>query len=107
MGKIAAAPFVASELNGVQAKIKEKLPEAMFAHKLNLVLLHPATSMPMCCVFLFLFLSNQQSALTCWMMSSSAVYHEQQSRLVQTISMHHIDLRALFGMIFRKSRQVG
>ena len=41
---------MASELNGVQAKIKEKVPEAIFthcyAHKLNLVLLHSAKCMP-------------------------------------------------------------
>lgn len=37
---------MASELNGMQAKIKERVPEAMFthcyAHKLNLVLSHSA-----------------------------------------------------------------
>lgn len=44
------AAVMASELNGVQPKIKEKVPEAMFthcyAHKLNLVLLHSAKCMP-------------------------------------------------------------
>ena len=43
---------MSSELNGVQARIKEKVPEAMFthcyAHKLNLVLLHSAKCMPEC-----------------------------------------------------------
>ena len=40
------ASVMSSELSGVQAKIKEKVPEAMFthcyAHKLNLVLAHSA-----------------------------------------------------------------
>ena len=46
------ASVMSSELNGVQAKIKEDVPEAMFlhcyAHKLNLVLLHSAKCMPEC-----------------------------------------------------------
>lgn len=44
------AAVMASELNGVQAKMKKKVPEAMFthcyAHKLNLVLIHSAKCMP-------------------------------------------------------------
>lgn len=44
------ASVMASDLNGVQAKIKEKVLEAMFthcyAHKLNLVLSHSAKCMP-------------------------------------------------------------
>ena len=44
------ASVMSSELNGVQVKIKEDLPEAMFlhcyAHKLNLVLLYSTKSMP-------------------------------------------------------------
>lgn len=43
------ASVMASERNGVQAKIKEKVPEAMltccYVHKLNLVLMHSAKSM--------------------------------------------------------------
>ena len=46
---------MASELNGVQAKIKERVKEAMFthcyAHKLNLVLSHSAKCMPECKTF--------------------------------------------------------
>ena len=46
---------MSSELNGVQAKIKEDVPEAMFLHcydhKLNLVLLHSAKCMPECKAF--------------------------------------------------------
>ena len=49
------AAVMASELNGVQAKVKEKVPEAMFthcyAHQLNLVLLHSAKLMPECRTF--------------------------------------------------------
>lgn len=41
---------MASELNGVQATIIERVPEAMFthcyAHNLNLVLMHSAKCMP-------------------------------------------------------------
>ena len=49
------ASVMSSELNGVQAKIKENVPEAMFLHcyayKLNLVLLHLAKYMPECKAF--------------------------------------------------------
>ena len=49
------ASVMLSKLNGVQAKIKEDLPEAIFfrcyAHKLNLVLLHSAKCMPECIAF--------------------------------------------------------
>ena len=49
------ASVMSSELNGVQAKIKEDVPEAMFLHcyphKLNLVLLHSAKCIPECKAF--------------------------------------------------------
>ena len=49
------ASVMSPELNGVQAKIKEDVPEAIFlhcyAHKLNLVLLHSAKCMPECKAF--------------------------------------------------------
>ena len=49
---------MSSELNGVQARIKEDVPEAMFlhcyAHKLNLVLLHSAKCIPEDCIKHFL-----------------------------------------------------
>ena len=49
------ASVMSFELNGVQAKIKENVSEAMFlhcyAHKLNLVLLHSAKCMPECKAF--------------------------------------------------------
>ena len=49
------ASVMLSELNGVQDKIKEDLPEAIFFHchvrKLNLVPLHLAKCMPECKAF--------------------------------------------------------
>ena len=49
------ASVMSSELNGVQAMIKEKVPKAMFthfyAHKLNLVLAHSAKSITECKIF--------------------------------------------------------
>ena len=50
---------MSSELNGVQTKKKEDVPEAMFLHcyaqKLNLVLLHSAKCMPESKAFLKTF----------------------------------------------------
>ena len=52
------ASVMSSELNGVQAKIKENVPKVMFlhcyVHKLNLVLLHSAKCTGMLSVKLFL-----------------------------------------------------
>ena len=49
------ASVMSSELNGVQARIKGDVPEAMFlhccVHKLNLVLLHSAKCMAECKTF--------------------------------------------------------
>ena len=71
------ASVMSSELNGVQAKIKEKFPEAMFthcyAHKLNLVLAHSAKSISECKIFfktlegLSAFSANPRSEVTFWM----------------------------------------
>ena len=53
---------MSSELNGVQARIKDDVPEAMFlhcyAHKLNLVLLHSAKCMPEDCKTFFKMLEG-------------------------------------------------
>ena len=50
------ASVMSSESNGVQARLKEDVPEAMFlhcyAHKLNLVLLRSTKCMPECKTFL-------------------------------------------------------
>ena len=49
------ASVMSSESNGVQARLKEDVPEAMFlhcyAHKLNLVLLRSTKCMPECKTF--------------------------------------------------------
>lgn len=110
------AAVMASELNGVQAKVKEKVPEAMFthcyAHKLNLVLLHSAKCMPECRMFFktaeglasFFSKSTKRTHLL-----DDVVKHRlpraaptrwsSNSRLLQTISMHQNALRTLFHVI--------
>ncbi|XP_032067022.1 zinc finger MYM-type protein 1-like isoform X3 [Thamnophis elegans] len=121
VGKLVAqtydgAAVMASELNGVQAKIKEKVPEAMFthcyAHKLNLVLLHSAKCMPECRTFFktaeglasFFSKSTKRTHLLnddvkCRLPRAAPTRWSFNSRLVQTISMHQNDLRALFHVI--------
>lgn len=110
------AAVVASELNGVQAKVKEKVPEAMFthcyAHKLNLVLLHSAKCMPECRAFFktaeglaaFFSQSTKRAHLLDDVVKrrlprAAPTRWSSKSRLVQTISMHQTDLRVLFHVI--------
>ena len=72
------ASVTSSELNGVQAKTKEDVSEAMllhcYAHKLNLVLLHSAKCMPECKAFfkmlesLCAFFSKSTKRTTYWIM---------------------------------------
>ena len=110
------AAVMASELNGVQAKIKERVPEAMFthcyAHKLNLVLLHSAKCMPECRTFFktaeglasFFSKSTKRTHLLDDVVKrrlprAAPTRWSSNSRLLQTISMHHDDLRALFHII--------
>ena len=110
------AAVMASELNGVQAKIKEKVPEAMFthcyAHKLNLVLLHSAKCMPECRIFFktaeglasFFSKSTKRTHLLDDVVKrrlprAAPTRWSSNSRLLQTISMHQSDLRALFQII--------
>ncbi|XP_028677925.1 zinc finger MYM-type protein 1 isoform X1 [Erpetoichthys calabaricus] len=107
------ASVMASELNEVQAKVKEKAPTAMFihcyAHELNVVLLHSAKSIPECRTFfktvegLASFFSNSttrthllnnvvkrrlpRAAPTKWC---------SNSRLLHTISLYQSDLRGVF-----------
>ena len=71
---------MSSELNGVQAKVKDHAPDAIFihcyAHRLNLVLSQAASSNAKCNVFfstfkvalggLSTFLQHQKECL-CWM----------------------------------------
>ncbi|XP_061925575.1 zinc finger MYM-type protein 1-like isoform X1 [Entelurus aequoreus] len=110
------AAVMASELNGVQAKIKERVPEAMFthcyAHKLNLVLLHSAKCMPECRTFFktaeglasFFSKSTKRTHLLDDVVKrrlprAAPTRWSSNSRLLQTISMHHDDLRSLFHII--------
>ena len=110
------ASVMSSELNGVQAKIKENVPEAMFlhcyAHKLNLVLLHSAKCMPECKAFfktlegLSAFFSKSTKR-TCLLDNivkrrlprTSPTRWSSNSRLLQTVSMYHSDLLMVFRVI--------
>ena len=107
------ASVMSSELNGVQAKIKEDVPEAMFlhcyAHKLNLVLLHSAKYMPECKAFFktleglsaFFSKSTERTHLLDNVVKrrlprASPTRWSSNSRLLQTVSMHHFDLLMVF-----------
>ena len=107
------AAVMSSELNGVQARIKEKVPEAMFthcyAHKLNLVLLHSAKCMPECRTFFktveglatFFSKSTKRTNLLDDVVKRRLPRAEptrwsSSSRMLQTISMYQSDLRAVF-----------
>ena len=107
---------MSSELNGVQAKIKEKVPEAMFthcyAHKLNLVLLHSAKCISECKAFFktleglsaFFSKSTKRTRLLDDVVKhrlprASATRWSSNSRLLQTVSMHHTDLLTTFPAI--------
>uniref|UniRef100_A0A3Q2Q306 DUF4371 domain-containing protein n=1 Tax=Fundulus heteroclitus TaxID=8078 RepID=A0A3Q2Q306_FUNHE len=110
------AAVKASELNGVQARIKEKVPAAMFthcyAHKLNLVLAHSAKRLPSCRAFFqtaeglgtFFSESAKRSDLLDEVVqrrlpTAAPTRWNSKSRLIQTISARHSDLRAFFGII--------
>ena len=107
------ASVMASELNGVQAKIKEKVPEAIFTHcyaqKLNLVLAQSAKCIPECRTFF----KTAEGLSAFFGKSSKRTHHldetvkrripraaatrwSSNSRLVQRILFHHPDLRAMF-----------
>jgi hypothetical protein len=107
------ASVMASELNGVQAKIKEKVPEAIFtrcyAHKLNLVLAQSAKCIPECRTFF----KTAEGLSAFFGKSSKRTHHldetvkrripraaatrwSSNSRLVQRILFHLPDLRAMF-----------
>lgn len=110
------AAVMASELNGVQAKVKEKVPEVMFthcyAHKLNLVLLHSAKCMPECRTFFktaeglasFFSKSTKRTHLLDDVVKrrlprAAPTRWSSNSQLLQTISMYQNDLRTLFHVI--------
>ncbi|XP_017295795.1 zinc finger MYM-type protein 1 [Kryptolebias marmoratus] len=110
------AAVMASELDGVQTRVQEKVPHAMlthcYAHDLNLVLLHSAKCMPQCRTFckivegLGTFL-GKSSKLTHILddvvkrrlPKAEPVSWNSNSRLVQNIGKHYFDLRAAFSMM--------
>ncbi|KAF4075810.1 hypothetical protein AMELA_G00223020 [Ameiurus melas] len=107
------AAVMASELNGVQAKIRKKVPEAFFthcyAHKLNLVLMHSAKCMPQSRTFFktveglgtFFRKSTKRTRLLDDVVKrrlprAAPTRWSSTSRLLQTISMYQSDLRVAF-----------
>ena len=107
------AAVMSSELDGVQARIKEKVPEAMFthcyAHNLNLVLSHSAKCMPECRTFFktveglatFFSKSTKRTNLLDDVVKRRLPRAEptrwsSSSRMLQTISMYQSDLLAVF-----------
>ena len=107
------ASVMASELNGVQARIKERIPEAMFthcyAHKLNLVLSQSAKCMAECRTFFktveglgtFFNKSTKRTHLMDEVVkrrlpTAAPTRWSSNSRLVQSISLYQNDLRTLF-----------
>ncbi|XP_077380638.1 zinc finger MYM-type protein 1 [Festucalex cinctus] len=110
------ASVMASELNGVQAKIRDKVPEAMFmhcyGHKLNLVLSQSAQMIPECKVFFktleglaaYFTESTKRSNLLDEVVKrriphASATRWNSNSRLVQTVTSYHAELREVFNLI--------
>ncbi|KAJ6633916.1 hypothetical protein lerEdw1_014256, partial [Lerista edwardsae] len=107
------ASVMVSDLDEVQAKIKEKVPEAMFthcyAHNLNLVLSHSAKCIPECKTFFrtlegLATFFNQAATRTHLLDDlvrrrlprAAPTRWRSRSRLVQTVSVHQPDLRAAF-----------
>ena len=107
---------MASELNGVQAKVKEKVPEALFTHcyvhKLNLVLAQSTKCIPECRTFfktaegLSAFFSKSSKrthfldeTVKRHIPRAAATRWSSNSRLVQTILFHLPDLHAMFKAI--------
>ncbi|XP_061560982.1 zinc finger MYM-type protein 1-like [Phycodurus eques] len=107
------AAAMSSELNPVQEKIKEKVPEAMlthcWAHNLNLVLLHSAKWMPVCSAFFktlaglgtFFSQSTKRSSLLQDVVKrrlprAAPTRWSSNSRLLRAISMYQADVRAVF-----------
>ncbi|XP_063816563.1 solute carrier family 35 member C2 isoform X1 [Pseudophryne corroboree] len=115
------ASVMASDLNGLQARIKEKIPEAMFihcyAHKLNLVYLHSAKCMPQCKTFFktleglsgFFNKSAKRTHLLDDIVKrrlprAAPTRWSSNSRLVQTISTYQSDIRAMFQIMKENPR---
>ena len=109
------ASVMSSELNRVQAKIKEDVPEAMFlhcyAHKLNSVVLHSAKCMPMKHFFkrlrVYVHFFGKSTKRTYLLHNvvkrrlprTSPTRWSSNSRLLQTVSMYHSDLLMVFRVI--------
>ena len=110
------ASVMLSELNGMQDKIKEDVPEAMFlhcyAHKLNLVLLHSAKCMPEYKAFFktleglsaFFNKSTKRTHLLddvvkCRLPRASSTRWSSKSRLLQTVSMYHSVIYLWFSVL--------
>ncbi|KAL6110043.1 uncharacterized protein ACO6RY_19205 [Pungitius sinensis] len=107
------AAVTSSELHGLQARIKEKVPGAMsthcHAHTVNLMLLHSAKCMPECRAFFktaeglgtFFRASTERARLLDDVIKrrlprAASLRWSSSSRLLQTISTYHSDLRAVF-----------
>ena len=110
------ASVMSSELNGMQANIKEDVSKAMFlhcyAHKPNLVLLHSAKCMRECKAFfktlegLSAFFSKLtkrthllDNVVKRRLPRTSPIHWSSKSRLLQTVSMYHSDLLMVFRVI--------
>lgn len=110
------AAVMSSELNGVQAKIKERVPEATFthcyAHRLNLVLQHAAKCIAECRIFFktvegigtFFNKSTKRTHLLDDVVKrrlprAAPTRWSSNSRLVQTISTYQSDLLEVFRII--------
>ncbi len=110
------ASVMASHLNGVQAKIREKIPEAMFthcySHKLNLVLSQSAKMIPECKVFFktveglaaYFSKSTKRRNLLHKVVKrriprAAATRWNSNSKLVQTIMFHYTELQEVFNLI--------
>ena len=110
------ASVMSSELNGVPAKIKKDVPEAMFlhcyAHKLNLVLLHSAKRMPECKAFFetleglsALFSKSTKrthlldNVVKRRLPRASSTKRSSKFRLLQTVTMYHSNLLMVFRVI--------
>ena len=106
---------MSSELNGVQAKVKDSAPDAIFihclAHKLNLVLIQAALHIPKCntCIFFstlgelssFFTSSSKRTAVLDDMVKKgfpklAPTRWNYSSRLVGTVKENHDDLIQLF-----------
>ena len=107
------AAVMSGELNGVQAKVKDSAPDAIFihclAHKLNFELIQAALHIPKCNIFFstigglssFFTSSSKRTAVLDDMVNKrfpklTPTRWNYSSRLVGTVKENHDDLIALF-----------